>query len=190
MNPREFNEQWAYRPFLISGRFDHDKEVLVERNKDGESGYQVVTPFYCYTGNNGEEQALLVDRGWVPYDWSDTAKHRTPVGNTVITGVLYRGDSSNKYSKENAPRYEKWRTINPEEISIYVGLNNKEVAKQAIVKQIDFDSVNKTMFPKVMSKDDLFRWTISPEDHKKYSKFWMAATFVNIFSNLYVWLYL
>lgn len=33
---REFNENWAYKPFYLYGQFDHANEVLVERIREGK----------------------------------------------------------------------------------------------------------------------------------------------------------
>ena len=33
---KEFNEQWAYKPFYLYGQFDHSLEVKVERIKEGK----------------------------------------------------------------------------------------------------------------------------------------------------------
>jgi cytochrome oxidase assembly protein ShyY1 len=33
---KEFNEQWAYKPFYLYGYFNHNEETLVERIKEGK----------------------------------------------------------------------------------------------------------------------------------------------------------
>lgn len=36
---QEFNDKWAYQPFELIGKFDHGKEVLVKRVRDGNYFY-------------------------------------------------------------------------------------------------------------------------------------------------------
>ena len=102
---REFNEQWAYKPYYIYGQFDHAREIKVARVKEGnkkdnlgERGFQIITPFYCYVNELGQNCAILVDRGWVESEEGKSFSHRaTPRGPCRITGVLYKGNSDNKY---------------------------------------------------------------------------------------------
>jgi cytochrome oxidase assembly protein ShyY1 len=54
LNSRELNLQFGWRPIELNGQFDHSRQVLIEKVKDGEEGYDVVTPFYCYSDENGE----------------------------------------------------------------------------------------------------------------------------------------
>jgi cytochrome oxidase assembly protein ShyY1 len=35
LNNNQFNDQWAYQPFELVGKFDHANEVKVHRVKDG-----------------------------------------------------------------------------------------------------------------------------------------------------------
>ena len=46
----------------------------------------------------GKEQAILVNRGWVPQDLKDQRLHYTNDMMGTIRGVLYRGDNRTKYS--------------------------------------------------------------------------------------------
>jgi hypothetical protein len=80
---KEFNVIYRMKPAIITGQFDHNKEILFPRVKDGRFGYDVITPFYYYLkfhldNNNGvkdssgkivlaeeiERAALAVNRGW------------------------------------------------------------------------------------------------------------------------------
>jgi cytochrome oxidase assembly protein ShyY1 len=64
----------------------------------GESGFQIITPFYCYRNSKGELQALLVDRGWIPFDLQYGNRHiGTSTGMVRLIGSFYKGESSNKY---------------------------------------------------------------------------------------------
>lgn len=197
----EFSEKYAYRPYKLKGKFDHSKEVLIQRTRDGiffsfktcflgEPGFIVVTPFYCYKDQNNKDYPLLVDRGWIPHDFANQNEHKVNAkGQLLINGILYRGDKANQYTKETI-QDKRFVTINPEELSNYLELPNKEIAKQALIKQIEFENVNKTNLPRVISKEDLMNWTITPEKHQAYYRFWMTATILNVLSNIYVWVFI
>ena len=59
------------KPVAVKGIFDHTREVQVEKMRNGEKGVDVITPFYTHLDANGKEQAILVNRGWVPLDLKD-----------------------------------------------------------------------------------------------------------------------
>jgi hypothetical protein len=80
---KEFNIKYRMKPAIIRGQFDHDKEILFPRSKNGEHGYDVITPFYYYDRyildnvngavvangdvmkkENVERCALAINRGW------------------------------------------------------------------------------------------------------------------------------
>jgi hypothetical protein len=83
MPEKEFDILYRMRSAYIKGQFDHNKEILIPRNKDGFSGYDVITPFYYYqkamlnlqmAGFNGDgtqyrkddihRGGIAVHRGW------------------------------------------------------------------------------------------------------------------------------
>lgn len=75
-----------YRRTVASGRFDPDHEVLLRfRSRDGEAGYEVLTPLVLDDGS-----ALLVDRGWVPYDLDTppVASAAPPDGIVRVDGLM------------------------------------------------------------------------------------------------------
>ena len=74
----------AYRRAVATGRFDTDREVILYgRSLDGRSGNHVLTPLVLADG-----RAIIVDRGWVPFEMDDP-----PVAATPPTGDG-RGDGS------------------------------------------------------------------------------------------------
>ena len=54
-----------YRDAKVSGEYDHENQVVL-RNQDwqGRLGVHLLTPLII----DGSEQAMMVDRGWVPYE--------------------------------------------------------------------------------------------------------------------------
>ena len=80
---KEFNVIYRMKPAVMTGQFDHNKEILFPREINGVNGYDVITPFYYYlnyvldhkdgakdaNGNivqkeDVERAALAVNRGW------------------------------------------------------------------------------------------------------------------------------
>ncbi|WP_445523918.1 SURF1 family cytochrome oxidase biogenesis protein [Streptomyces cyslabdanicus] len=77
-----------YRRITAQGHFDTADEEVVRRrtNADGDVGYHVLTPFVLDDG-----KVLLVNRGWVPADASQTAFPAIPApprGEITVTGRL------------------------------------------------------------------------------------------------------
>jgi surfeit locus 1 family protein len=79
-------EAAAYRRAIVNGHFDPENEVLLRsRSLDGEPGWHVLTPLLMPSG-----RALLVDRGWVPYELDASILKRAapPKGEVEIVGAL------------------------------------------------------------------------------------------------------
>lgn len=73
----------------VTGRFDYNHQIgLKNQTLNGQPGYHLVTPLLI----EGSEQAILVDRGWIPYqqaeagDWSQFDEPATG----VLTGYLQK----------------------------------------------------------------------------------------------------
>lgn len=98
----------------------------------------MITPFYTHLNKKDEACAILVNRGWVPWDLKDVRLDRQ-VNETVVKGVLYRGDPKTKYSQPNQPSKPFFRNVNPEELAVVINLPNDAEASQFIVRAVDFD---------------------------------------------------
>ncbi|MGW0884858.1 SURF1 family cytochrome oxidase biogenesis protein [Streptomyces sp. NPDC002671] len=77
-----------YHTVSATGRFDTAREVVVRRrtNSDDEVGFHVLTPLVLTDG-----KVVLVNRGWIPADGSQTAFPKIPAppaGQVTITGRL------------------------------------------------------------------------------------------------------
>ena len=77
-----------YVPVTATGRFDHAAERHVFTTWEGESGYDVFTPLLL-----GENRAVLVNRGFVPFDRKDPATRADGQvgGEVTVTGLACRG---------------------------------------------------------------------------------------------------
>ncbi|CAK7285685.1 Cytochrome oxidase biogenesis protein Surf1, facilitates heme A insertion [Streptomyces misionensis JCM 4497] len=83
-----------YRTVTATGTFDTEKTEVVRRrtNADGDVGYHVLTPFVLTDG-----KVLLVNRGWVPADGTQTAFPKIPAppaGRTTISGRLMADETT------------------------------------------------------------------------------------------------
>ena len=71
----KFEQEWSMKPVTVSGVFDNEKEIQVQKTRSGEKGVDIITPFYTHLGKDGEPHAILVNRGWVPYDLKGHRMH-------------------------------------------------------------------------------------------------------------------
>lgn len=192
-------EKVQYKPIELYGYFDYKNSILINKTKDSDPGFHVVTPFYCYKDNNYKYQALLVDRGWIPYDFILNNNEKQKFEK--ITGIIYKGDKTNKYSQVNDKKdtelnnelsqsTKKIFYMIPSEISNIIKLDNQDIASKFIIKQVDLRENSKQLYPRCLTKNDLMTWTITPEKHQDYANFWITATTLNIISNLIVWFFL
>ncbi len=109
--------KWRYTRVKATGRFLHEKEVLLTgRPFEGTAGFHVITPFLF--GNN---RAILVNRGWIPEKLRKKTKRpeTLPLGQVVVEGIL-RGDNRKGYFvPENEPDNEVWMYVNTKQIAAY-----------------------------------------------------------------------
>ena len=117
-NIDKFESEWSMKPVQVKGIFDHSREMKISKERNGEKGVDVVTPFYTHLGADNKEQAILVNRGWLPHDLKDQRLHYQPQTMGAIQGILYRGDCETKYSKKNSPTHGQYSRVVPAEISL------------------------------------------------------------------------
>lgn len=96
--------EFDYRRVRATGRFRHDREMLVgPRMRDGEQGYMVVTPLE----RDGDPAAtVLVNRGWVSKKLADQRKRHPdalPAGEVTVEGMLREPWKKNMFTPENRP---------------------------------------------------------------------------------------
>lgn len=173
----------------MRGIFDHEKEIQVEKVRNGEKGVEVITPFYTHLNEKGEECGILINRGWVPLDFKDLKYHYTGVVSGEITGVLYRGDAKTKYSIPNEPTIDRYLTVNPYDISLVAQMKNQSEASQFMLRQIDENPEARQILPTAPTSSDLTNWQIKAERHEAYAALWKYVTFAGIFANTTLWLY-
>ncbi|KAJ9155334.1 SURF1-like protein [Pleurostoma richardsiae] len=90
-----------YRRVFTTGRFRHDKEMLVgPRMHDGEQGYMVVTPLEREGGGT-----VLVNRGWIAKKFrrQQDRPGGLPQGEVTVEGLLREPWKKNMFTPENRP---------------------------------------------------------------------------------------
>ena len=112
-----------YREAVISGQYDHERQVAL-RNQDwqGNLGVHLLTPLMI----EGEDRAILVDRGWVPYEdftSGNLAQYDEP-GTVQIEGTIRRSQSKPRIGGRadvlpgpGEPPLEAWNWTNISNIS-------------------------------------------------------------------------
>jgi surfeit locus 1 family protein len=76
------------RRAVVRGTFDYEQEIVLRnRTYDGAPGVHLLVPLRI----SGSEAAVLVDRGWIPFELAD-AEHRPAfhdaVGEVEVQGIL------------------------------------------------------------------------------------------------------
>ncbi|KAK4699807.1 surfeit locus 1 family protein, partial [Phenoliferia sp. Uapishka_3] len=99
--------EFAYRKVYVSGTFDHDHEILLgPRVRDGELGFQVITPLIRGEGKD----TILVNRGFVKREKKDraTRPEGETTGHVQLVGMLRDQDRTGSFTPENNPTREEW----------------------------------------------------------------------------------
>lgn len=79
LSKEEFDAKWLYRPLLIRGLFDHNKEVFISRTRGGDRAYETITPLYTKVDKKtGDLHGIIVNRGRLPFEYRDSKMHHTP----------------------------------------------------------------------------------------------------------------
>ena len=108
--------------------FDFTKEIQVEKMRNNEKGVEVITPFYTHIDKDGDICGILVNRGWLPWDFKDYGKEHANKIQGEIVGLLYKGDELNKYSLTNEPTLNRFTIVNPYDFALMLKMKNREEA--------------------------------------------------------------
>ena len=95
-------DEFDYRPVYATGKFRHDKEMLVgPRVQNGENGYFVITPLE----RDGPDSTILVNRGWISKKMADQQLRRSELSEeaTTVSGLLRKPFIKNMFTPKNRP---------------------------------------------------------------------------------------
>lgn len=182
MPEKEFDILYRMRSAFIRGSFDHDKEILIPKKKDGQEGYDVITPFYYYDLNlpnkdgkkeirqwDGKETiafeahpaALAVHRGWIPASLKDRRLRPHDINGVkeTIYGTLKKPKTDvHSFRVPNDPTRNYWKNFSLEDFAIFWELPNVLDAKFVYLQQINFGTIDaspsKDIYPRKASIDE------------------------------------
>jgi surfeit locus 1 family protein len=108
-----------YRPVTVTGTYDYSQEIILRnRTLNDAPGVHVLTPLKI----EGSDKAVLVDRGWIPYEFSLFSKrepYQNVSGRVTVTGLLRLSQSktapigpSDPFVNADMPRLDAWYWVN------------------------------------------------------------------------------
>jgi surfeit locus 1 family protein len=114
-----------YRRVSVRGVYDSAQEIVLRnRAPEGVPGVDLITPLRL----TGSDQAVLVDRGWVPLDQSSTAARRAfaEPGEVTVEGVarraqVYTGGPVDPPLSPERPRLDAWFRVDIPRIQQQLG---------------------------------------------------------------------
>jgi surfeit locus 1 family protein len=124
-------DQWSsddydYRHVVVSGSFEHDKEVRLfgaGRDKQGltQTGAFIITPLRLSDGH-----VLLVNRGFVPLALEDPRSRPQSLveGPQTLTGLLRAPEARNLFTPADEPAHRLWFSRDPRAMATALGLEH------------------------------------------------------------------
>lgn len=100
LDPAEFE----YRRVRVTGRFDHDRETLVDALTERGAGDWLLTPLVTPSGT------ILVNRGFLPPERSAAASRAAAQlpGTVTITGLMRASEPEGRFLRANQPAADRW----------------------------------------------------------------------------------
>jgi len=111
-------KDWAFRRVHAAGHFADDKALwLYGRTFDGKAGIHLLVPLVQDDGS-----AILVDRGFVPFDHGSTlVPFTTPEGQVEIDGVVRLPEPAGWFVPAAKPDQNIWYAVDPAAMSRATG---------------------------------------------------------------------
>jgi surfeit locus 1 family protein len=112
-------DSWVFRRAVAAGRFAGDKAIwLYGRTYDGKAGIHLLTPLI-----RGAGPALLVDRGFVPFDSGNRlAPFVKAEGAVEIAGIVRVPEPPGWFSPANRPSDNIWYDVDIPAIEKAIGM--------------------------------------------------------------------
>ncbi len=115
-------ESMEYRTVMVSGEYDHAHEIAIRNQAwNDQPGVHLLTPLIIA----GSEQAIMVDRGWIPLDvyQSDDWAAYEVVGQVSLNGMLRLSQTEPSFGGRPDPtpqpgeQLRAWNFVNLERIA-------------------------------------------------------------------------
>lgn len=175
--------QLDYRRVTAQGVYDFANEIVLRNRAYQEApGVHVLTPLRLVDGHT----AVLVDRGWIPYDQSTPearAAYQTPLGAVVVTGLARLSQvraspllPADPLLGPDLPRLDAWYWVNLEQIQLQL-----PYTLLPVFIELERPTDN-TQLPFVSSEVDL---TDGP--HLSYAIQWFAFAVIAVAGPLIYW---
>lgn len=168
---------FEFRPVTVTGRFLHDKEMrLVARPRQGQVGYEVLTPLHRVDGG-----VVLVNRGFVPMDRRDPATRPETAGPeavgkepVTVAGMVRLPAPAGWLQPGNRPGADAWMRVDPPAMAEAAGLTG---VLPLVVEALPDPTRPETVLNGIAPRVDL------PNNHLQYAFTWysLAATLIVIF---------
>lgn len=126
--PLELLPDMEYREVQVSGHYDFSQEVLLRNQAwEGQNGFHILTPLRI----EGSRLAVLIDRGWIPYEGhNQLSRYQEPGGLVTVRGILRRPQSQPDFGGVPDPtlapgqaRLEAWNIVNLKRIQGQVSVD-------------------------------------------------------------------
>lgn len=101
--PRVSRATHEYQRVRVSGRFDHERETLVQASTVLGTGWWVMTPLRLDDG-----RWLLVNRGFVDAEHRERALRDQPAGEVLLQGLLRLTEPEGRLWQHNDARAGRW----------------------------------------------------------------------------------
>lgn len=113
-------EDLVFRTVKVTGHYMHEAEMrLLNQVRDGVPGINVFTPLMRSDGG----PALLINRGWVPYDWTGTPQRdQTGELEVEVTGVVRIPEPPGWLTPANDPVKNDWYFADLPEMAAAAGI--------------------------------------------------------------------
>lgn len=118
-----------HRPVHLVGTYRPDEEVMLStRSHAGRPGHHVLTPFETADG-----PTVIVDRGWVPVEWSDppVTAAPPPAGEVELTGWIVAPRSAQRSGPPGADQVTFVSDVDLDRLAMQVSGALLPVAVQA-----------------------------------------------------------
>lgn len=116
---RQPASDWQYRHVVVVGKFQHDRETLVQAVTEQGSGFWVLTPLVTPDG-----VTVLVNRGFVLPERADrrTRAAALPFGPARVVGLLRLSEPGGRVLRPNRPADDRWYSRDVRAIAARRGL--------------------------------------------------------------------
>ena len=156
-----------YQRVFLNGSYDFKNQIyLYSLNKNGQPGFDVITPFSTLNGDN-----VLINRGWIKKEFKNTSEINL-IKNKKIQGLLKKIVKKNIFKPENNIKNNVWFSINLNQIKEITGKNFSN-----FIVYLEDNAINLPA-PRKITVD-------VPNNHLKYAITWYSISISIFFYFLY-----